>query len=148
MGSPTDIRSARHRAFRTASSRSRRAIVRVGLAALLIAPLAGCISTIGPQVAGVSPVDGGPFPDDYEQIVARWIQQRFRFYSQIENLRISNPQPGLERPPILSLRGTRYGWWTRVIFRALDRLGASTGRISYALLIREGEVVAQQKQAF
>ena len=148
MGLPTDMQRFRRRAFRSASSRSRRAIVVVGVAALLGAPLVGCISTIGPQVEGVSPVDAGPFPDGYEQIVAQWIQDRFHFYSRIENLRISEPEPGLERPPILSLRGTRYGWWTLVIFRALDRVGASTGRISYALLIRDGEIVAHQKQAF
>jgi len=143
MGVSGGVLDSRHRALRR-----RRGFVLVGIAALLLTPLAGCISTIGPQVSGVSPIDPGPFPDTYEQVVGRWIQDRFRFYSQIDGLRISRPEPGLERPPLLSLRGTRYGWWTQVVFRAQDRLGAPTGRISYALLIRDGEVVAHQKQAF
>jgi hypothetical protein len=105
---------------------------------------AGCVSTIGPTVR--DPGELGPFPDEYEYVVRLWIEGRFRNYSSIARLNVSRPQPGLARPPILSLRSDEYGWWSRVTFHATDRIGAPTGAIHYRVLIRDNEVVARQKQ--
>jgi hypothetical protein len=111
---------------------------------LLLAFATGCVSTIGPTVR--DPGELGPFPREYEYVVRVWIEGRFRNYSRIERLDVSRPQPGLARAPILSLRRDRYGWWSRVRFHATDRIGAPTGTIHYHVLIRDGEVVAHQKQ--
>jgi hypothetical protein len=110
----------------------------------LLSALGGCIQTIGPTFVEEPGMEPGPFPHGYKQIVMAWIQDEFRFYSQVQSVRVVRPAPGRARTPI-SLRRTRYGWWTRLDFRALDRLGASTGVISYNLLIREGRVVSHQK---
>jgi hypothetical protein len=115
---------------------------------VLAACLGACLSTIGPQIEGAQGVDPGPFPDAYEQIVRSWIQQKFRTYAQVDGVRVPRPKPGFEKPPLLSPRSTRYGWWTRVTFRATDRIGAPTGTIAYAVLIRDDVVVAHQKLAF
>jgi len=115
----------------------------------LVACLAlGCITNIGPGISDDPDRDAGPYPDRYESIVRRWIQDEFRLYSQVERLNVARPQEGFARRPLLSLRGTRYGWWSRVTFRARDRLGAPTGTIAYSVLIREGEVIAHQKLVF
>jgi hypothetical protein len=141
LGSP---RADRADLALTASRRWLRALV----CALLAAALGACVSTIGPQLEGAAGADPGPFPDAYEQIVRTWIQQKFRTYAQVEAVRVPRPKPGFEKPPLLSMRATRYGWWTRVTFRATDRLGAPTGTIAYAVLIRHDAVVAHQKLVF
>jgi hypothetical protein len=58
----------------------------------------------------------------------------------IEGVRVPRPKPGFEKPPLLSARSTRYGWWTRVTVRATDRIGAPTGTLAYAALIRAASV--------
>ena len=115
------------------------------IAPLLAATLfLGCVSAIGPTVR--DPGELGPFPNQYETTVRIWIEQKFRNYTRIDRLEVSRPQPGIERPPLLSVRSDRYGWWSRVRFHATDRIGASTGAIAYSVLIRDDEVVAYQKQ--
>ena len=108
----------------------------------------GCVTNIGPEISDAPDRDPGPFPDRYESIVRRWIQDEFRFVSQVERLNVARPQRGMARPPLLSLRGTRYGWWSRVTFRGRDRLGAPTGTRSYSVLIRDDQVIAHQKLVF
>jgi hypothetical protein len=115
----------------------------------LVACLAlGCVTNIGPDISDDPDRDPGPFPERYESIVRRWIQDEFRRLSQVERLSVARPQRGFARPPLLGLRGTRYGWWSRVTFRARDRLGAPTGSLAYSVLIRDGEVIAHQKLVF
>lgn len=121
---------------------------RVLVGALAAVLLSGCVSAVGPQLEGATGSDPGPFPDAYEQIVRSWIQQKFRTYAQIEGVRVARPKPGFVKPPLLSVRSTRYGWWTRVSFRATDRIGAPTGTLAYSVLIREDAVVAYQKLVF
>jgi hypothetical protein len=122
---------------------------RLALALAVVACLAlGCVTNIGPGLSDDPDRDPGPFPDRYESIVRRWIQDEFRRISQVERLNVARPQQGIARPPLLSLRGTRYGWWSRVTFRARDGVGAPTGTIAYSVLIREGEIIAHQKLVF
>jgi hypothetical protein len=123
-----------------------RRLGRVHLGALLAAAslAAACVSSIGPTVR--DPGELGPFPEEYERVVRLWIEGRFRNYTSITRLDVSRPQPGLARAPLLSLASDRYGWWSQVAFQATDRIGAPTGAIRYRVLIRDNEVVAQQKQ--
>jgi hypothetical protein len=111
----------------------------------LLLGLCGCLYSIGPSVAERTADELGPYPEHYQEIVLRWIEDEFRAYSQLERHQIAPPRPGVAKPPLLSLRSSRYGWWTRVSFHARDRIGAPTGRIVYALLIRDGDVVRHQK---
>ena len=111
------------------------------VAALLCAGVLGC-TNIGPapQMAQEAL---GPFPADYERIVREWIESSFFDVSSIEGFRVRRPTPGFARAPF---GDARYGWWTEVAFRPRDMLGAPKGRLSYAVLIRDGAVVAHQKR--
>jgi hypothetical protein len=105
--------------------------------------LGGCIMNIGATVSQRSPEELGPFPDDYREIVKRWIDDNVRGISGIETLSISKPRAGFA-DSVLTRR--RFGWWTHASFRARDRIGMPTGRLAFSLLIRDGRVIARQKR--
>jgi hypothetical protein len=111
------------------------------VAALALTP--ACVSTI--SEAPVTEGDTaalGPFPENYEGIVRNWIlSDLFRVVS-IDSLDVSKPEPGMDRPLIGS---NQHGWRATVTFSGRDRIGTSTGRMDYTVLIRDGEVVASQK---
>ena len=80
---------------------------------------------------------------EYEAIVRKWIlSDLFRIVS-IDDLEASKPEAGVSRRLIL---GNKEGWRAEVSFWGRDRIGSSTGRMDYTVLIRDGEVIAQQKK--
>ena len=85
----------------------------------------------------------GPYPDDYESIVRKWIlSDLFRIVS-IDDLQVSKPVAGVSKRLVLS---NKQGWRAEVSFWGRDRIGSSTGRMDYTVLIRDGEVVSEQKK--
>jgi len=125
----------------TCGQPTRRANLRAGLV-VLVALVAGC-TNIGPTISERTPEELGPFPQNYEQITRRWIDDHVRAVSSIDRVSISPPKPGFA--DAIWMR-RRFGWAVFVSFSARDRAGFSKGRISYALLIRNDEVVAHQKR--
>ena len=115
-------------------------------AAALVAVLAvspGCISTISESPTPEATEATGPYPAEYEAIVRKWIlSDLFRIVS-IDDLEVSKPQVGVSRRLIF---GDEHGWRAEVSFWGRDRIGSSTGQMDYTVLIRDGEVVAQQKK--
>ena len=90
----------------------------------------------------------GPFPRDYEGVVRRWIEDEFPQYSRVERLQMRRPEPGVSKPPRLSLLGNRYGWYSQVTFHPVSRVNAPVGGLHYAVLIRDGAVISYQKLLF
>ncbi len=115
------------------------------LGAALMAALAftpACISTIAESPTPEGSTAAGPFPTDYEAIVRKWIlSDLFRIVS-IDDLEVSKPVAGVSKKLILS---NEEGWRCDVSFWGRDRIGTSTGRMDYTVLIRDGEVVSTQK---
>jgi hypothetical protein len=109
----------------------------------LVSLLLSACTAIGPTISEREASELGPYPDDYRMIVRRWIEDSLVGITAVESIHISEPEPGFA-DSLLSKR--RYGWWTRTRFKARDRIGMPTGTIAYALLIRNGEVIARQKQ--
>jgi hypothetical protein len=103
----------------------------------------GCVTNIGPTISERTPEELGPFPDDYRNIAKRWVEDSVPGVSRVESLSISKPRAGFADSLLTS---RRFGWWSDVTFRGIDRLGVSMGRLSFSLLIREGRVVARQKR--
>lgn len=122
-----------------------RSLRRTALPVLLVLPLllGGCVTSIGPTISERTPEQLGPYPDDYRAIAKRWIEDNVWGISGIDTLTVSKPRPGFA-DSILTRR--RFGWWTQVRFQARDRLGLPKGRMSWALLIHDSEVVARQKR--
>ena len=117
---------------------------RLGISSLLLLTLAlGACTTIGPTLTPRAPDELGPFPDNYQTIGRRWIESNIRGVTAIETLTITKPRPGFA--DAIWMR-RHYGWWTHINFRARDRMGLSKGKMVYALLIRDGRVVARQKR--
>jgi hypothetical protein len=113
------------------------------LALVLCSPLLSACTAIGPTIAEREARELGPYPDDYRTIVGRWIEDSLIGITEVESIFIMEQEPGFAD----SLLGRRrYGWWTRTRFKARDRIGMPTGSIAYALLIRNGEVIASQKR--
>ena len=122
-----------------------RSLRRIAFLVLLALPLllGACVMSIGPTISDRTPEELGPYPDDYRGIAKRWIEDNVRGISGIDRLSVSKPRPGFA-DSILSRR--RFGWWTQVSFRARDRLGLPKGRMSWALLVHDCKVIAQQKR--
>jgi hypothetical protein len=118
----------------------RHTLTAVLLAAIAFTP--ACLSTIAeaPTQGDVSVT--GPYPDDYEAIVRKWIlSDLFRIVS-IDDLQVSKPEAGVNKRLVLS---DKQGWRAEVSFWGRDRIGTATGRMDYTVLIRDGEVVSEQK---
>jgi len=130
----------------TRGDRALTSMTRLIPAVALVAVLAvspGCISTIAEAPSPEATEATGPFPADYELIVRKWIlSDLFRIVS-IDDLDVSKPEVGVSRRLIF---GDEQGWRAQVSFWGRDRIGSSTGRMDYTVLIRDGEVVAQQKK--
>jgi len=112
----------------------------------LAALVAGCATSIGPSQVGRDAL--GPFPNDWERVVRFWVENEFPNYSRVDRLQMRRPEPGVANPPRLSLQSARHGWYALVTFHAATRVNAPTGPLHYAVLIRDGAVVAHQKQLF
>ena len=118
---------------------------RLTLSAALVAALAltpACLSTIAEAPSAEDTAALGPYPEDYEQIVRTWIlSDLFRVVS-IDSMEVSKPVAGVSKKLVLS---DKQGWRAEVSFWGRDRIGTSTGRMDYTVLIRDGEVVSSQK---
>ena len=80
----------------------------------------------------------GPFPEDYVEIVRRWIDSDFYDLSTITGLSVSTPISGHStRWPS---RKRVHGWYSKVTFKARDSLGANKGKMAYAVLLYEGAI--------
>lgn len=103
---------------------------------------AGC-TTVAVDLADSGEELTGPFPDDYRKIVQRWIDSDFHDISTITNLRVTTPIAGhSSRWPG---NNRRYGWYSKVNFKARDSIGASKGKLAYSVLIKEGAVISSRK---
>ena len=120
--------------------------VRVAAIALVAVLGSGCMSSIGPSLATRDEV--GPFPRDYERIIRRWIEDEFTQWSRYERLQMRRPEPGVYKPPRLSIADPIYGWYTQVTFHPMSRVNAPVGAVHYAVLLRDDAVVAHQKLLF
>jgi len=110
---------------------------------ILLALLLGACTTIGPTLTERTPEELGPYPENYRTIARHWIEDSIRGVTSVETLTVTKPKPGFA-DSLLTRR--RYGWWTHLAFRARDRMGLSKGKMYYSLLLRDGKVVARQKQ--
>ncbi len=103
---------------------------------------AGC-ATISPDLGDQPPELTGAFPEDYLDIVKRWIDSDFRDISTVTNLQVSTPIAGHSQR--LLSRKRHYGWYAKVTFKARDSVGASKGRMAYSVLLRDGAIVSSRK---
>ena len=122
-----------------ASSRHARWAFALGAA---LALSAGCV-TVGPDLGSQPPELAGPFPTDYVELVRRWIDSDFYDVSTVMNLQVSKPIAGQSKSWPSGKR--LYGWYAKVTFKARDSVGASKGKLAYAILMRDGEVVSSRK---
>lgn len=117
---------------------------RLSLCAALLAALAftpACLSTIAEAPTSEAAVTG-PYPENYEEIVRNWIlEDNFRVVS-IDSMEVSKPVAGVSKRLVLS---NVQGWRCEVAFWGRDRIGTSTGKMDYTVLIRDGEVASSQK---
>ncbi len=120
-----------------------RLLLSTALAAVLVLS-PGCLTTISESPTPDDVTQTGPFPDDYTKIVRKWIlEDIFRIVS-IDSLDVSTPEAGVSRWGLLG--SAKQGWRANVQFSGRDRIGSSTGRMDYVVLIKDGEVVASQKR--
>ncbi len=115
---------------------------RLGGLVLAVALSLAC-TTVSPNLAEHSAELTGPFPEDYVEIVRRWIDSDFLDLSSVTSLEVSPPIAG---------RATRWpsdkrlnGWYAKVSFRARDSVGANKGKMVYSVLLREGAIVSYSK---
>ena len=85
----------------------------------------------------------GAFPEDYLNVVKRWIDNDFHDLSTVTNLRVSTPIAGHSQRWRRSKR--QYGWYAKVTFKARDSIGTNKGNMAYAVLLRDGEVLVSRK---
>jgi len=102
--------------------------------------------TIGPALSKRAGAKAGPYPEDSREIVSEWIETDFFDIATVRSLEVSTPVPGFSKGLFDS--EPRFGWFVRVVFRGTDGMGTSTGKLFYAVLIREGQVVASRKHSY
>lgn len=118
----------------------------LALSVCLVLP--GCITRISggsASTGAVTEADAGPFPENYEEITRRWVAQNVRVIATMREFSATRPIPGAADQGILFGVGEVKGWQTMVDAEGLDAIGMTTGHITYNLLLRDGQVVAQQK---
>lgn len=117
----------------------RRALLALALSLCLATP--ACTRMVqDPTGAAVTAEEAGPFPEDYETIVRRWAVRELSRLSSIDEVSVPRPTPGFWERKGLGA-DTVTGWVTRADISGRDRAGLATGRVTYQLLIRDGEVV-------
>ena len=110
--------------------------------AVALAFSTGCV-TVGPDVGSQPSELAGPFPTDYVELVRRWIDSDFYDVTSVMNLRVSKPIAGQSKSWPIGKR--LHGWYAKVTFKARDSIGASKGKLAYAVLLRDGAVVSSHK---
>lgn len=112
---------------------------------VLTAWLAGGCVKIGPVYSKRGTDQLGPFPTDFHEIVYRWIEDEFVAVATVRSLDMTTPAPGVAE----QLFGEEpvYGWYSKLTFRATDGSGAQTGKLYYAVLIKNQQVVKSRKMA-
>lgn len=117
------------------------------LAVLIVmtAWLAGGCVKIGPVYSERGTDQLGPYPTDFHEVVYRWIEDDFLEVATVRGLDMTTPAPGVAK----KLFGDEpiYGWYSKVTFRATDGSGAQTGKLYYAVLIKDQQVVQSRKMA-
>ena len=113
-----------------------------GAAALLLLAALGCMS-IGPVYSQGESHQTGPFPEDYIEITYSWIENDFAAITRIRSLDMTTPVPGVAKE--VFGREEMHGWYSKVTLRGSDGSGALTGRLFFAILIKDEKVVASRK---
>jgi len=85
----------------------------------------------------------GSFPEDYVEIVRRWIDTDFYDLSTVTSLSVSTPISGHSSRWPSSKR--LHGWYSKVTFKARGSLGANKGKMAYAVLFYEGAVISSRR---
>jgi len=98
--------------------------------------ICGCVTT-PPPIGG--PDEYGTYPDDYEQIVKRWINLTFLDPDSVKVLNIQRPQKQVYGEPFT--RGTTYCYLIPVAVNAKNAFGGYTGREMYSLYVRNGTLL-------
>ena len=111
-------------------------------------PILLCIAFIGcfaskPSAAEIENADYGAYPEDYKQIVSKWIFRSFYDPHSVRDLVITEPKKAHNSQWIIDGGDTIYGYSVGVALRAKNRMGGYTGLAYYYLLIRNGEIVFQ-----
>lgn len=119
-------------------------VVAAILAALLTASLAGCMLKQAPtyeeQVRAESAGLHGPYPENYEEVVKRYLNNALFDPYSVRDLQIDTPTKGF----IFSRGGPFakdlccYGWCVTVSFNAKNRMGAYTGTQCSTYFIKDG----------
>lgn len=102
---------------------------------------AGCASRVGPLVVEPDPESLGPYPENYEQIVREWVQDRFDRSSRFQGIRITKPVPGFANGPWPTKIDFVHGYTSQVSFWPTNVFGHHVGRVTYDVLIRDSKVV-------
>ena len=124
--------------FASGQERRRWAIALLAIVALWT----GC-TTISADLSEQPTEVTGPFPDDYVDIVRRWIDSDFYDVSTVWNLQVTTPVAGHSQRWMSRKR--LHGWVSKVTFKARDSVGASKGKLAYSVLLREGAVISHRK---
>lgn len=99
--------------------------------------------SIAPDLVEPQAEVSGPFPEDYVEIVRRWIDSDFYDLSTVTSLRVSTPISGHStRWPS---RKRLHGWYSKVTFKARDSFGANKGKMAYAVLLYEGAIISSRR---
>lgn len=104
----------------------------------------GCVTRITESPAE-SAAECGPFPTDYVGITRRWFEGKVKVIAVLQEFRAEPPVAGSSEFGFVGWGKVQRGWRTTVVGSGTDAIGMSTGQIAYAVLIRDGEVVADQK---
>jgi hypothetical protein len=99
--------------------------------------VSGCASSnITPQQLAAA--DCGPYPDNYQQIISDFYQQRLKD-PESARYRFSTPVKGATLKPLLQGGGVdTYGWAVDVWINAKNSYGGYTGEQHHRMLIRDG----------
>lgn len=109
------------------------------LSMLVFVLFVGCFAS-KPTADEIARADYGTYPDDYKDIVKRWIFEVFYDPHSVQDLVITEPKKDHYSKWLIDGGGTIYGYSVGVGLRAKNRLGGYTG---YKLIIRNGEIVYQ-----
>jgi len=110
---------------------------------VMVTLLSGCAYMIRPTPTQIATADYGQYPDDYKEIVNRWINNTFFDPYSVRDLTISTPEKSyIQDPPLLG-GATSYGYLITVTCNAKNRMGGYTGKKTSYLLIYNGMIMKQ-----
>lgn len=109
---------------------------RIFVAVLFSTLVAGCASFTPEELASL---DYGPYPDNYKDIVQRYIDAKLKDPASAVVEYRADPGKIWQKGSIISSK--EYGWGVCLWINAKNSYGGYVGRRPYAFLIRNGTIV-------